>query len=402
MPPMKTLITAAVGLTILALLALALMPSPVPVSATLVRQSVFSEVVEDEGRTQLRNTYRVSAPISGYLRRVVLEPGDEVSADQVLFELEPMPAPALDPRSRGQARESLSAAAARLEAAEADLEARRTEHELARIEYERSETLHQRKLISSEERDRRLAQRDAADAAERAARHSVDVARFELESARALVEISDGKRSPRDHPVLGVRAPISGVVTQRHRCCEGPVQSGEAVLELGDLDRLEVKVELLSMDAVRVRPGMRVVLERWGGGDDLEGRVRLVEPAGFEKISALGVEEQRVPVWVEIVTPRDHWDRLGDGYRVEARFILWEGEDVIQIPTSALFRDENRWAVFVAEQGRARLRQVEVGRRSGLWSQITAGLEPDEIIVTHPGDRVRDGGRIQVDLRPYH
>jgi HlyD family secretion protein len=179
------------------------------------------------------------------------------------------------------------------------------------------------------------------------------------------------------------------------------VQSGEAVLELGDLDRLEVKVELLSMDAVRVRPGMRVVLERWGGGDDLEGRVRLVEPAGFEKISALGVEEQRVPVWVEIVTPRDRWNRLGEGYRVEARFILWEGEDIIQIPTSALFRDEDRWAVFVVEQDRARLRQVEVGLRSGLWSQITAGLEPDEIIVTHPGDRVKDGGRIQVDLRPY-
>ena len=397
----KKLISGFIGLTVAGLLALALMPSPVPVSATYVRQDVFVESVEDEGRTRLRDIYTVSAPISGYLRRVELEPGDEVTADQVLFELEPLPAPALDPRSRGQARESLAAAQARLEAAEATLAARRTEYALARTEYERSEPLHQRQLLSAEERDRRLAQRDAAAAAERAARHSVEVARFELEAARALVEIADGKRSPGDHPVLSVRAPIDGVVTLRHRCCEGPVQSGEAVLDLGNLDALEVKVDLLSVDAVRVRPGMRVTLERWGGEDALEGRVRLVEPAGFEKISALGVEEQRVPVWVEIVTPRDQWRHLGDGYRVEARFILWESDDILQVPTSALFRDRDRWAVFVAEHGRAVLKPVEAGRQSGLWTQITAGLTPGEVVLTHPGDRVRDGGRIAAEIRPY-
>ncbi|QVL50881.1 MAG: HlyD family efflux transporter periplasmic adaptor subunit [Thiocapsa sp.] len=397
----KKLITGFIGLTILGLLALALMPSPVPVSATLVRQDVFVESIEDEGRTRLRDIYAVSAPIDGYLRRVTLEPGDTVAADQVLFELEPLPAPALDARSRGQAREALAAAQAHLEEAEANLSARETEYELARTEYDRSETLHRRQLVSSEERGRRLAQRDAADASARAARHSVEVARFELESARALVEIADGKRAPGDHPVLGVRAPIDGVVTQRHRCCEGPAQSGETVLEIGDLDALEVKVDLLSVDAVRVRPEMRVILERWGGEDALEGRVRLVEPAGFEKISALGVEEQRVPVWVEIVTPRARWRHLGDGYRVEARFILWEGEDVVQIPTSALFRHLDRWAVFIADQGRARLRTVEVGRRSGLWTQITMGLEPGEIVVTHPGDRVHDGARIETEVRPY-
>lgn len=385
----------------MALLALALRPPPVPVSATEARRGAFVESIEDEGRTQLRDLYRVAAPISGYLRRVDLEPGDAVAADQVLFELEPLPAPALDPRSRGQARESLAAAGARLEAAAANLEARHTEAELARVEYERSEPLHRRNLISAEERDRRLAQRDAAEAAERAARHAVEVARFELESARALVEIADGKRAPGDQPILGVRAPITGLVTQRHRCCEGPVQSGEVVLELGDLDDLEVQVDLLSMDAVRLRPGMRVILERWGGTEALEGRVRRVEPAGFEKISALGVEEQRVPVWVEIDTPRERWRALGDGYRVEARFILWEGEDVLQIPTSALFRHKDRWAVFLAESGRARLREVEIGRRSGLWTQITAGLAPGEMVLTHPGERVREGRRIAVDTRPY-
>ncbi|MEY6433513.1 HlyD family efflux transporter periplasmic adaptor subunit, partial [Thioalkalicoccus limnaeus] len=250
-------------------------------------------------------------------------------------------------------------------------------------------------------RDRRLAQRDAAQAAERAARHAVEVARFEAEAARALVEIADGKRAPGDQPVLAVRAPIAGSVTQRYRCCEGPVQSGDSVLELGDLDRLEVRVDLLSMDAVRVRPGMRVELERWGGDGDLEGRVRRVEPAGFEKVSALGVEERRVPVWVRILTPREHWASLGDGYRVEARFILWEGEEILQVPTSALFRDQDRWALFVVEDGRASRRIIEIGRRSGLWTQIESGLEAGELVVTHPGERIQDGIRVAAEIRSY-
>lgn len=207
----KKLITGFIGLTILGLLALALMPSPVPVSATLVRQDVFVESIEDEGRTRLRDIYTVFAPIDGYLRRVTLEPGDTVAADQVLFELEPLPAPALYARSRGQAREALAAAQAHLEEAEANLSARQTEYEL----------------------------------------------------------------------------------TQRHRCCEGPAQSGETVLEIGDLDALEVKVDLLSVDAVRVRPEMRVILERWGGEDALEGRVRLVEPAGSSSSSGSRAQSMR-------------------------------------------------------------------------------------------------------------
>ncbi|MBK1646079.1 efflux transporter periplasmic adaptor subunit [Thiocapsa imhoffii] len=399
----RRLITVLLTLVLSGLLLLALMPSPLSVTVSPVRRDHFVEMVEEEGRTRLRDRYSVSAPISGYLRRVALEPGDAVAADQVLFELESMPAPALDTRSRLQAQESLAAAGARLEAAEAELAVRQTELALARTEHDRSETLHQRQLISSEERGRRLAQRDAADAAERAARHAIAVARFELESARALVEVADGKRAPSEQPVLAVRAPITGVVMQRQRCCEGPIESGAVVLEIGDLDALEVRVDLLSVDAVRVRPGMRVVLERWGGGHPLEGRVRRVEPAGFEKVSALGIEEQRVAVWVAITTAREQWQLLGDQYRVEARFILWEAEDVVQIPSSALFRHQDHWAVFVADpdavQARARVRPVEPGRRSGLWTQILNGLEPGELVVNHPSGRLSDGMRITLDRR---
>ncbi|MFW2134563.1 efflux RND transporter periplasmic adaptor subunit, partial [Ectothiorhodospira haloalkaliphila] len=224
--------------------------------------------------------------------------------------------------------------------------------------------------------------------------HAVDVARFDLASARLQLEIADGQRADEAIPALALEAPIDGVITRRHRRDEGPVQAGEAILELGNLDDLEVKVDLLSLEAVRVRPGMRVILERWGGGDPLEARVRRVEPAGFEKISALGVEEQRVWVWSRITSPRADWAHLGDGYRVEARFVIWEGEDVVHIPTSALFRDQDRWAVFVAEDGRARLRSVEPGRRSGLRTQVESGLEPGERVITHPGERVQDGVKV--------
>ncbi|ANB02179.1 efflux RND transporter periplasmic adaptor subunit [Ectothiorhodospira sp. BSL-9] len=391
----KKLLIGLVAATLLLLLTLALMPSPIPVSTSQVQQGYFAEVVEDEGRTRLREPFTVTAPIHGYLRRVTLEPGDAVLAGMPLFQMEPVPAPALDPRAREQAREAVFVAGARLEAARAEQEARATQYTLAQVEYERAEHLHQRDLVSSEERDRRRAQRDATRAAERAARHAVEVARFELASARLPLEIADGQRSGEEIAAITLEAPIDGIITRRHRRDEGPIQAGEAVLELGNLDDLEVQVDLLSLEAVRVRPGMRVVLERWGGGDELEARVRRVEPAGFEKVSALGVEEQRVWVWSRITSPREAWEHLGDGYRVEARFVLWEGDEVVHIPTSALFRDQDRWAVFVVEEGRARLRSVETGRRSGLRTQIESGLEPGEWVITHPGERVGDGVRVE-------
>jgi HlyD family secretion protein len=388
------LVAVLVGLAAGAALLSLLRPSPVPVSVAEVARGPFVESVEDEGRTQLREPFSVAAPIDGYLRRVALEPGDAVAAGEVLFELEPLPVPALDVRSRGQLDEDLAGARARVAATEAQLQARRTELELARLEEARSEPLHRRALISSEERDRRRAEREAAEAALQGAEHLVEVARFELAALRWIGEAAAGARAPADAPVLAVRAPAAGVVTRRHRQSEGPVAAGTAVLELGDLGELEVVVDLLSMDAVRVRPGMRVVLTRWGGGAALEGRVRRVEPAGYETVSALGVEEQRVTVRVEVLTPREAWRALGDGYRVEASFVLWEGADVLQVPTGALYRAGEGWAVFVVAGGRVRERVVTLGRQAGLAAEIRAGLQAGERVVVHPGDRLRDGLRV--------
>lgn len=395
----KIFIAGILLLVVLALLVMALLPSPVPVTAVNAKQEYFAEYAEDEGRTRLRDVYVVSTPISGYLRRVQLEAGDAVEAGDLLFQLEALPAPALDARAREQARESVAAARARLESMQSQRETVAAQLELAESEFRRAESLREQQLISANDFERILSQRNAVRAAVRTADHSVDVARFELESARAVMEIADGKRSRTDQPSLDVRAPIAGTITERHRCCEGTVNAGEPIMEIGNLNDLEVQVDLLSMDAVRVREGMRVILERWGGDAALEGRVRRVEPAGFMRVSALGVDEQRVPTLVEIVSPREAWESLGVGFRVEARFVLWEADDVVQVPTSALFRSGDKWAVFVIDNDRAVLREVAPGRRSGLRTAISNGVEAGEAVITHPGDRVQDGTRVEPEYR---
>jgi HlyD family secretion protein len=185
-------------------------------------------------------------------------------------------------------------------------------------------------------------------------------------------------------------------VLKRFRESEGVVNAGDSLLEIGSPRTLEVEVEVLSFDAVRISPGTRVFFERWGGEKPLEGRVRTIEPFGFTKVSALGVEEQRVLVIADFTDPRELWERLGDGYRVEAVFVLWENEDVLQVPASTLFRYADGWAVFVIEEGRARRRVVEVGHRSGLTAEIVSGLTASERVIPHPGNEIEDGTELTV------
>ena len=195
--------------------------------------------------------------------------------------------------------------------------------------------------------------------------------------------------------MLQVRAPVAARVLKLLQESEGAVAAGQSLLEIGNPDSLEVEVEVLSTHAVKIAPGSRVILDRWGGEQPVPGTVRVVEPSGFTKISALGVEEQRVRVIVDFASPREAWQSLGDGYRVEARFVLWEGDDVLQLPTSALFREGEGWAVFVVEGGRARLTPVETGQRAGLATQVLSGLEAGTRVVSHPDDKIDDGTRVK-------
>ncbi|WP_302138576.1 efflux RND transporter periplasmic adaptor subunit [Halomonas alkalicola] len=397
-PWQRRLFWSLAALAMLALLAWALRPAPVPVNVARVTAAPFVDSVIEEGRTRLRDTWNVSVPIAGYLQRVLLEVGDEVEQGQPLFLLEPSPAPALDPRSRQQAEDALQAAEARLAAARANLETTRAERRFAEAEFERYRTLHQRNLVSTADLDQRRSQRDRQRAIESAAAASVEAARFEVESARAVLAVASGQRDDAEHPALAVRAPISGTVLTRYRCCEGSVAAGERILELGSLADLEIQVDLLSMDAVRVRPGMAVRLTGWGGEEALAGVVRRIEPAGFTRVSALGVDEQRVPVIVDFAEEVDPAALgLGSGFRVDAEFLVWEADEVLQLPTSALFRADGEWAVFRVEEARARRVPVTPGRRSGLVTQVLEGVDAGDLIITHPGERVAEGVRVRVD-----
>lgn len=397
-PWQRRLFWSLAALTLLALLAWALRPAPVAVSVARVGVGLFVDSVIEEGRTRLRDTWNVSVPVAGYLQRVGLEVGDEVEQGQALFHLEPSPAPALDPRSRQQAEDALHAAEARLQAARANLETARAERRFAEAEYERYRQLHQRDLVSTTELDQRRSQRDRLRSLESAATAGVEASRFEVESARAMLAVSSGQRDALDHPALTIRAPIAGTVLTRYRCCEGSVAAGEPILELGSLQALEVQVDLLSMDAVRVRPGMRVQLTGWGGETVLAGQVRRIEPSGFTRVSALGVDEQRVPVIIDFDDGQDPAALgLGSGFRVDAEFLVWQADEVLQLPTSALFRADGQWAVFRVEEGRALRVPVTPGRRSGLVSELLDGLEVGDVIITHPGERVEDGARVRIE-----
>ncbi|GEK46271.1 membrane protein [Bisbaumannia pacifica] len=393
---LRRLALALIALALLALLAWALRPAPPAVNTALVSRGPFEESVREEGRTQLRDSYAITAPIAGYLRRVELEVGDPVAAGQPLFYLEPSPAPALDARARRQAEERLQAARARWRAAQARLEQQQAARRFGDAEYQRQARLQERQLVSPTELERYRSERDRQRALERAAQAEVEAARSELAGAQAALSVVGGQREGATVP-LAVPSPIDGRVMARQRCCEGSVREGEPILTLGRLADLEVRVDLLSMEAVRLRPGMAVRLLAWGG-EPLPGRVRRIEPSGFTRLSALGVEEQRVPVIVDFAAGVDPTVLgLGSGFRVEAEFLLWEDDATLQLPTSALFRQQGEWSVFRVEGERIHLHRVTPGRRSGLTTQLLEGLAEGERVVIHPGERLDDGLRVRLD-----
>ena len=385
---------AIASLLVAGLLAWGFWPRPVMVETVLAKRSPMTVTTDEEGRTRVIDRYRISAPVDGVACRLQLDVGDPVTEGQVLFGITPLQSRVLDPRSRAEAQARVAAARAALESARQDAEAAKAKADFFAAELERVEPLSAKGVVSRESLDRARMEIIAADANRRSAQHGVDVARYELEAAQTALEYSAASHRGQPAERVQVRSPVDGRVLKVQRECEGPVSTGDVLLELGDPSRLEVEVDLLSADAVKVHPGARVLFDRWGGDQPLEGLVRTVEPAGFTKISALGVEEQRVLVIADFRSPPALWQRLGDGYRVEARFVLWHEDKVLQVPASSLFRRGDGWAVFVLTEGRAALREVQVGQRTGLTAEILGGLAEDEIVINHPSDEVDDGVRV--------
>ena len=371
------------------------MPRALPVDMVEVKRAPLMVTVEEEGKTRVSERYQVSAPVAGYVRRIDLKAGDVVTAGQVLAVIEPARSVALDPRTRAQAQAQVSAARAALAVAQENARAALASAQLAQQERARAESLRQSNFLSAQALDTAKSTEARAQAIRQAADHAAKVSRFELELARAAVASSARLQADGSAEQFQVRAPVAARVLKLLHESEGAVATGQPLLEIGNPETLEVEVDVLSTHAVKIAPGSKVILDRWGGDQPVQGTVRVVEPSGFTKVSALGVEEQRVRIVVDITSPREAWQRLGDGYRVEARFVLWEGEDVLQLPTSALFRHGDGWAVFVMEGGRARMTPVETGQRAGLATEVLSGLGAGARVVSHPDDTLSDGARVK-------
>lgn len=399
---LRTAFLVVAGIAVVVVLALAFRPQPVPVDLARVDRGTVEVAVEEDGRTRVRDRYMVTAPVAATLQRITLEAGDAVEAGDPLARLDGPEAALADPRTQAQLR-------ARLAAAEADVQRARALAEAAEsgLFDAREELRIQEVLLAGGSGARSAVER--AGALVRAREAEVRSAGFAVEAARGQVEdlrlaLGMGAPAPGSGGTLELRAPTAGVVLRVHRESGGAVAPGEPLLEIGDPAALEAVVDLLSADAVRVQAGAEATLGGWGGEGLLPARVRRVEPAGFTRVSALGIEEQRVNVILEPVASasaavdaasdgRATWPGLGDGFRVEARILVDRAEDVLRLPAGALFRRGEGWGVFVARNGRLAEQEVEVGRRSQAEAEILAGVEAGDEVVVYPSDRVADGVR---------
>jgi HlyD family secretion protein len=330
------------------------------------------------------------------MRRVELEVGDRVSKGQTLVFLEPARSSVLDPRSRAEAEAVVSAARSALKTAEENSRAADADAEYAGQKLERNRKLVEKGYVARDLFDQSASDAKRTEANRLSAKSAVQTARAQLEKSLATLRYYETGGASDNGKVIAVRTPVTGIVLKLHHESEGAVNVGDPLMDIGDPSQLEVKVEVLSADAVNIRPGTGVLFERWGGDKPLTGRVTIVEPEAFTKVSSLGVEEQRVLVIADITSLPESWQRLGDEYRVEASFIIWEGNDLFQVPESALFRKGAGWAVFVMKDKKARMREVQVGHRNGLTAEIISGISEGETVIIYPDESIRDGVGVRI------
>lgn len=386
---------------LLAAIVWSFMPQPLDVDFAEVERGPLVVTVDEDGKTRIREKYVVSTPLSGRLLRIEMDPGDPISAGSTLLAtIEPRDPELLDARAVGQAEARVSAAEAALRKTAPMLEQARLEQANAETEYQRIREATRGGGATESELDTAATRYRFASEELRSARYAQEIAEFELEQARAALIRSKPQEPNGDAGETNgwnhtIRSPISGRVLRVFQESSAVVTAGMSLLELGDPTDLEVEIDVLSSDAVKIEPGARVILEHWGGDAPLAGQVRLVEPAGFTKVSTLGVEEQRVNVIVDLVDPPEQRIALGDGFRVEARIVIAEVENVTVIPSSALFRgpgDEgNRWSVFRVQGDAAKLASIEIGQQNGLLAEVRTGLAEGDVVVVNPSDEVADG-----------
>lgn len=379
-------IAALVVLAAIALVVRAAMPKPIAVDIAEVKKGPMRVTVNEDGNARVKDRYIISAPLSGRLARIELAPGDSVDEGKVLARIVPLRAPLLNERSKSTAEARVAVTVAAKSQSRAQLKRAKVALEFATTEAQRLEALVSAGALPRQQLDTARFRARTAKADLDSVRFGTRVADHELRMARAALGHLSGKSSKVEQ--LEVPAPVSGRVLKVLHENEGVVQAGTPLLEVGDPGALEIVVDVLTRDAVTIKAGAHAAVDRWGGGV-LDARVRLVEPSAFTRLSALGVQEQRVNVVIELVSPRDQWLQLGDGYRIEAMITVWQEDDVVQVPASAVFRREGKWTVFIVDGMVAKLTPVTIGQRNGREVQIVDGLEPGVRVILHPSDQVR-------------
>ena len=386
----KVLFWSAVGALVLAMI-YAMQPRAVEVETGVVRQGALTVYVSEEGKTRIRNRHIVAAPVAGSMQRVTLKAGDAVkTGETVLTRIEPTLSPLLDARARSQAQARVDAATATRSRANEDIEMSRTGLKYAQANWDRIKNNTDKGTVSDTDRDTFQREAEMKTREVRSAEFALQVANFELEQAKAALQQID-QPSTGGGAFIEVRAPVSGVVLKVQQESATIVAPGAPILEIGDPTDLEIEAEILSRDAVTIKPGALVTVEQWGGDEPAKARVRRVEPAAFTKVSALGVEEQRVLVLSDFTEQTPALKALGDRYRVEVRVAVWHSDDTLLVPAGALFREGSEWKTFLFDTGHAKAVVVKAGRTDGKFTQVLEGLKKGDEVLMHPPDTVRDG-----------
>lgn len=390
----RRVVLALVALVLAGLVGVSLAPQPTEVDVVRARRGEIRVTVDEDGTTRVKDRYVVAAPLAGSLARIELRAGDAIREGDVIARILPSASPLLDARTRAELGARLDAASAGIRQADAAVARARTAAAFAQRELERTRALASQGSVPSQTLERAEAEAQARREELASAEFGVRIARHE----RSMAEAATGDRTPAgaEEAPFDVRSPIAGRVLRVLHASDGPVAPGTPLLEIADPAALEVVVDVLTSDAVRIAPGARVSIDRWGGARPLDARVRIVEPSAFTRVSALGVEEQRVNVIVDLVTPHADWRDLGDGYRVEASIVVDEARDAVLVPELATFRTGSSAAVFEARAGVAHLRRIRTGRRNGIDVEVLSGIAPGARVVLHPGEHVTDGARVSV------
>jgi HlyD family secretion protein len=386
------------GLAAAALAALAWLAQREPVqlaSVAKVSRGPLEISFVEEGKTRLQERFVVTAPLAGVVRRITLRPGDAVQAGQTVAEINPASSALLDPRARSAAQADIGSADSAARAARQRTLAAATAQEVAQSNFMRQQQLHAAGMASPAQLDTARAQAGLASAELDTARADEQIAQRRLQTARAVLGDEGRSATGASAKVVAVPAPVGGLVIERVVESATPVAMGQRLMDIGNPAALEIEVQALSTDAVRLQPGMKARLLRWGGEGVLDASVRRIEPGGFTKVSALGVEEQRTRVLLNIDSPHERWTALGDAFRVEVEFILSQQAAVLQVPASALFRAGEGWAVYQVDSGVARRTPVRLGARSATSAQVLEGLQENQQVAVQPDDRIKDGTRIK-------